>query len=97
MYAGRIVEKGTVDQVLDTPMHPYTDGLIGSVPSRTPRGERLPGIPGMTPNVLNLPAGCAFRTRCARATLQCEADPPEFMAHAGHAHRCFQPLAAVTA
>ena len=49
MYAGRIVEKGTVDQVLDTPMHPYTNGLIGSVPSRTPRGERLRGIPGMTP------------------------------------------------
>ena len=49
---------------------PYTRGLIGSVPSRTPRGERLPGIPGMTPNVLNLPVGCAFRTRCARADAQ---------------------------
>jgi peptide/nickel transport system ATP-binding protein len=92
MYAGRIVEKGTVDQVLDTPMHPYTNGLIGSVPSRTPRGERLRGIPGMTPNVMNLPVGCAFRTRCARATAQCESDPPEFMAQEGHAHRCFHPV-----
>jgi peptide/nickel transport system ATP-binding protein len=92
MYAGRIVEKGTVDQVLDRPMHPYTNGLIGSVPSRTPRGERLRGIPGMTPSVLNLPAGCAFRTRCARATAACEADPPEFMVSEGHAHRCFHPV-----
>jgi peptide/nickel transport system ATP-binding protein len=94
MYAGRIVEKGTVDQVLDTPVHPYTKGLIGSVPSRTPRGERLRGIPGMTPNVLNLPVGCAFRTRCSRATAECEADPPEFMEAAGHAHRCFHPVMA---
>ena len=97
MYAGRIVEKGTVDQVLDTPMHPYTNGLLGSVPSRTPRGERLRGIPGMTPNVLNLPVGCAFRTRCSRATPQCETDPPEFDEAAGHAHRCFHPMMAVVA
>ena len=97
MYAGRIVEKGTVDQVLDSPMHPYTHGLIGSVPSRTARGERLRGIPGMTPSVLNLPAGCAFRTRCGHADAQCELDPPEFAAGAGHAHRCFHPLAGVPA
>ena len=98
MYAGRIVEKGTVDQVLDRPMHPYTNGLIGSVPSRTPRGERLRGIPGMTPNVLNLPVGCAFRARCARATGACEADPPEFVVEEGegaHAHRCFHPVMAL--
>ena len=93
MYAGRIVEKGTVPQVLDKPMHPYTVGLIGSVPSRTPRGERLPVIPGMTPNVMNLSAGCAFRTRCSRASAQCETDPPEFVAGTGHAHRCFHPVA----
>ena len=92
MYAGRIVEKGSVAEVLDQPMHPYTDGLIGSVPSRTKRGERLRGIPGMTPSVLNLPVGCAFRTRCARATARCEQDPPEFGVGHGHAHRCFHPL-----
>lgn len=97
MYAGRIVEKGTVDQVLDTPLHPYTAGLLGSVPSRTPRGERLRGIPGLTPNVLNLPAGCAFRTRCARHTDICETDPPEFEAAHAHRHRCFHPLEAVLA
>ena len=97
MYAGRIVEKGSVDDVLDRPLHPYTRGLIGSVPSRTPRGERLPGIPGMTPNVLNLPVGCAFRTRCARADGTCEQDPPEMEGAPGHVHRCFHPLEAVVA
>ena len=97
MYAGRIVEKGSVDQVLGHPLHPYTHGLIGSVPSRNKRGERLRGIPGMTPSVLNLPAGCAFRTRCARADARCERDPPEFMVGAGHAHRCFHPLDDVAA
>ncbi len=97
MYAGRIVEKGTVDQVLDHPKHPYTQGLINSVPSRTPRGERLRGIPGMTPNVLNLPVGCAFRTRCSHADAQCELDPPEFPSAGGHAHRCFHPLTEVAA
>ncbi|MBC7801046.1 MAG: ABC transporter ATP-binding protein [Gemmatimonadaceae bacterium] len=97
MYAGRIVEKGSVDQVLDRPMHPYTHGLIGSVPSRNKRGDRLRGIPGMTPNVLNLPVGCAFRTRCAHADAQCQKDPPEFPVGAGHAHRCFHPLMDVSA
>jgi len=97
MYAGRIVEKGTVEDVLDQPMHPYTAGLIGSVPSRTRRGERLPGIPGMTPNVLNLPPGCAFRTRCKRADATCAADPPEFAEDAAHLHRCFHPLVAIPA
>jgi len=97
MYAGRIVEKGSVDQVLDRPLHPYTHGLIGSVPSRNKRGERLRGIPGMTPSVLNLPVGCAFRTRCPRADAQCEQDPPEFQVGAGHAHRCFHPLGGIAA
>ena len=97
MFDGRIVEQGTVAQVLDAPLHPYTAGLIGSVPSRTPRGQRLPGIPGLTPSVLNLPPGCAFRWRCARASARCEADPPEFAGDAGHVHRCFHPLVSVPA
>jgi peptide/nickel transport system ATP-binding protein len=92
MYAGRIVEAGDAADVLDRPLHPYTAGLIGSVPSRNHRGEKLHQIPGMTPSLLALPAGCAFRSRCARADAACEAQPPE--AGVGHIARCFHPLPA---
>lgn len=91
MYAGRIVETGPVEAVLDRPLHPYTHGLIGSVPSRNQRGKRLRQITGMTPSLLNLPVGCAFRTRCARADAACEADPPSTAPAPGRALRCFHP------
>jgi peptide/nickel transport system ATP-binding protein len=71
MYAGRIVESGPVDAVLERPLHPYTIGLIGSVPSRNQRGAPLYQIPGMTPSLIGLDAGCAFRTRCPRADDAC--------------------------
>ncbi|NDH54380.1 MAG: ABC transporter ATP-binding protein [Betaproteobacteria bacterium] len=67
MYAGRIVEQGPVDQVLDAPLHPYTRGLIDSVPANNQRGQALHQIPGMTPSLLNRPAGCVFRDRCPQA------------------------------
>jgi peptide/nickel transport system ATP-binding protein len=76
MYAGKIVEYGDVGEVLDLPLHPYTHGLIGSVPSRNKRGEPLRQIPGMTPSLLGLQPGCAFRTRCPRAGTDC-AEMPE--------------------
>ncbi|MFT4268568.1 MAG: ABC transporter ATP-binding protein, partial [Xenophilus sp.] len=66
MYAGRIVETGPVDDVLDQPQHPYTQGLIGSLPSANRRGARLKQIPGLAPNLLRLPPGCAFAPRCPR-------------------------------
>jgi len=91
MYAGRIVETGSVTDVLDRPMHPYTAGLIGSVPSRNKRGARLSQIPGMTPSLIDLPVGCAFRTRCPRADTACAADPPETSTVPGRALRCFHP------
>ena len=75
MYAGRIVEQGSVDQVLDVPFHPYTHGLIGSVPSRNKRGVPLRQIPGTTPSLMSLPPGCAFKTRCERADAACETMP----------------------
>ena len=93
MYAGRIVETGTVDEVLDRPLHPYTKGLIGSVPSRTLRGERLRQIPGMTPSPLDRPQGCAFRTRCAQAEADCAQEPPLTHPAAGRDLRCFHPIA----
>ena len=91
MYAGRIVEQGTVDQVLDNPLHPYTHGLIGSVPSQNTRGQRLLQIPGMTPSMLNLPVGCAFHTRCPRADDACLEQPDMTTPEAGRNVRCFHP------
>jgi peptide/nickel transport system ATP-binding protein len=95
MYAGRIVERGTVAEVLDRPLHPYTSGLIGSVPSRNKRGEPLRQIPGMTPSLLNLPPGCAFRTRCPRAAAPCMEEPAIREILPGREARCFLPLTSV--
>ncbi|MBS7790377.1 ABC transporter ATP-binding protein [Roseococcus sp. SDR] len=91
MYAGRVVEDGPVSEVLDRPLHPYTHGLIGSVPSRNKRGEPLRQIPGMTPSLLKLPAGCAFRTRCPRADEACLADQPLRALLPGRQARCIHP------
>lgn len=91
MYAGKIVESGSVQQVLEQPRHPYTLGLIASAPSRNPRGQPLRQIPGMTPSMLNLPAGCAFRERCDRASAACK-QPPPLQQFDGRALRCFHPL-----
>jgi peptide/nickel transport system ATP-binding protein len=96
MYAGRIVESGTVEQVLGRPRHPYTHGLIASAPSRNPRGQPLHQIPGSTPSLLNLPAGCAFRNRCPFATAICEQTPPPGMVDA-RILRCFHPMQDVAA
>ena len=91
MYAGRDVEQGNVDEVLDHPLHPYTFGLIGSVPSRNRRGQPLHQIPGMTPSLLNLPPGCAFRARCDRASDECQREPPVLEFGAERRARCFHP------
>jgi peptide/nickel transport system ATP-binding protein len=91
MYAGRIVEQGDVGDVLDTPLHPYTHGLLGSVPNRNRRGEPLRQIPGMTPSLLTLPPGCAFRARCPRAGEDC-GDMPELRDwRPGRGARCHRP------
>ncbi|MBI1244215.1 MAG: ATP-binding cassette domain-containing protein [Alphaproteobacteria bacterium] len=94
MYAGRIVERGSVDEVLDRPAHPYTAGLIGSVPSRNAKGTPLVQIPGVMPSLLNLPSGCAFRQRCARADDACAAAAPEPVG-ARRQVRCIHPLTEV--
>ena len=91
MYAGRLVEQGPIDAVLDAPAHPYTVGLIGSVPSRNRRGGRLFQIPGMTPSLLNIEPGCAFRNRCPRATAACLQEPPVVADRSGREVRCFNP------
>ena len=91
MYAGRIVESGDVDSILDRPLHPYTRGLIGSVPGHSKRGEELTQIPGMTPSLLNLPAGCAFRPRCPRGDDTCLKMPEITSPFDEREVRCYHP------
>ena len=95
MYAGRIVERGTVDQVLDSPRHPYTAGLIASTPIANDRGRPLRQIPGSAPPPLGRPEGCPFRPRCPRATETCLAEPPETVVSENRGWRCFHPLEGV--
>ena len=91
MYAGRIVEQGKLDDVLDHPVHPYTVGLLGSVPGHNTRGHRLYQIPGMTPSLLKLPGGCAFKERCPRADAACDVHPEITEPVAGRQVRCCHP------
>jgi peptide/nickel transport system ATP-binding protein len=93
MYAGRIVEEGSVDEIVDAPLHPYTRGLLDSVPTNNVVGQPLKQIPGMTPSVLGLGHGCAFRPRCARAAAGC-AELPELTARGLRRVRCIDPLEA---
>jgi peptide/nickel transport system ATP-binding protein len=92
MYAGRIVEEGEVEDVLDAPAHPYTRGLLDSVPANN-AGGRLNQIPGMTPSLLKLAPGCAFRERCRYAAGRC-AEMPELAPLGARRVRCHFPLAA---
>jgi peptide/nickel transport system ATP-binding protein len=94
MYAGRIVEDGPVEAVLDHPRHPYTRGLLDSVPANNVargKGTRLRQIPGMTPSLLKLGAGCAFRDRCDRAIDACAA-MPELLPEGERRLRCVHPV-----
>ena len=91
MYAGRVVESGLTADILDHPRHPYTIGLIGSVPSNDQGGARLYQIPGMAPSPLALPQGCAFSPRCAHATLRCREEQPQITAERQRTLRCFHP------
>ena len=93
MYAGRIVESGTVDDILGHAMHPYTRGLLDSIPARNVPGRPLAQIPGMTPAPLELGMACAFRERCPRAIEPCAIAPAESRPAPGRALRCFNPAA----
>jgi oligopeptide/dipeptide ABC transporter ATP-binding protein len=76
MYAGRIVEAGPVERIFTSPKHPYTQGLLESMPTRSRRGERLKVIKGSVPNPFNMPVGCNFAPRCPARFGPCgEHDP----------------------
>jgi oligopeptide/dipeptide ABC transporter ATP-binding protein len=76
MYAGRVVERGTVDEVLLQPRHPYTEGLLASIPSKGMRGQRLNVIKGAVPNPFNMPPGCNFSPRCPYRFEPCSTNDP---------------------
>jgi len=93
MYAGRIVEMGPVDALLDAPIHPYTRGLLGSLPSAGTPGQPLMQIPGATPSLARLPQGCAFAPRCGFGTDICRTHAPESLPHGdARSARCHHPL-----
>lgn len=95
MYAGRVVERGTVDEIVRNPQHPYTRGLLGAN-VRPGQAERPIAIPGSPPNLANLPPGCAFAPRCPIAADACWEGVPDLVeSAAGHDLRC--PVAADTA
>jgi peptide/nickel transport system ATP-binding protein/oligopeptide transport system ATP-binding protein len=77
MYAGRVVEQGTLDDIFYDPQHPYTWGLLGSITRiDSDRSQRLPAIPGLPPSLLRPPKGCHFRPRCPHAFEKCTEVPP---------------------
>ena len=92
MYAGRIVETGAADAVLDRPLHPYTHGLIGSVPSRNLRGRSCAQIPGMTPSLLSLPPAAPSAPAARAPTPACEQEPRRPNRCPARRPRCFHPL-----
>ena len=89
MYAGELVETGSAKEVFNTPSHPYTRGLLRCIPlpGKTERGSTLGTIPGIVPSLIGDVTGCAFRTRCPHATLECRGDIPRHTS-GGHAFRC---------
>ena len=91
MYAGKIVEYGTADQIFETPMHPYTHGLMNCIPKLNDDNEtRLHVIPGMVPSPDRMPKGCAFCPRCSEAKKICEEKMPELIEIDGQKVRCFK-------
>lgn len=94
MYAGKCVEYGPKEQLLLHPRHPYTVGLIRSVPLiEARRTKRLKSIPGFPPDMLNLPPGCPFAPRCEHAQSKCRTEMPDLVSDNGeHAYACYFPV-----
>lgn len=95
MYAGKVVEEGSVQDVIAHPQHPYTKGLIHSIPRLTqPRDEALHVIPGNIPDLKDMPKGCRFAPRCSLSCERCENEQPQMKEKAaGHSVRCFMAFA----
>jgi oligopeptide/dipeptide ABC transporter ATP-binding protein len=92
MYAGEVVESGTLAAIFDDPRHPYTQGLLSSMPDLTAPGERLPVIVGRVPELTALPPGCRFAPRCPNRIARCEQEHPDLeRAHERRELRCYNP------
>jgi len=95
MYAGKLAEKAAADMVVDSPKHPYTNLLLSSLPEVGVRFEeqRLAGIPGRPPSLLDPPTGCRFRDRCPLAFEKCGEEPPFAAVEPGHSAACWKVAA----
>lgn len=93
MYAGKVVEQGTVEDIFYRPKHPYTKGLLDSIPhfESGHRADRLKTIPGLVPSLLKLPKGCRFQDRCTYVKPDCSASLPP-LSNEAHRVACFHPL-----
>jgi len=89
MYAGRIAEIGPVGDVVRSPHHPYTEGLMGSIPSLESRVARLRQIDGAMPRLNAIPKGCAFNLRCTKAIARCQDERPELLPAGTTQAACF--------
>ena len=90
MYASRVVESGPVKELFKAPRHPYTEGLLKSIPGLAGHTERLPHIPGQVPSLMHLPKGCSFADRCPYATARCREEQPELKTDGKRRLACFR-------
>ena len=89
MYGGSVQEVAEITELFDNPMHPYTEGLLGSIPRYAQKGQPLQAIPGNVPSIMDFPAGCRFSTRCAKVMDRCHGEePPLREMKPGHLVRC---------
>jgi oligopeptide/dipeptide ABC transporter ATP-binding protein len=98
MYAGRAAEKGTKHHIFYEPHHPYTKGLLESIPNSSAAGDRLRPIPGQPPSLINLPSGCKFHPRCTYVMDKCVTEEPQLMQIGmdfGHSSACWLPTDAI--
>ena len=92
MYAGRIIEQATVEDLFANPRHPYTLGLLEAMPRISSPSGKLPTIPGIVPSPGNRPAGCYFAERCSRSTARCSNEHPPLDGDAVHQFACWNPV-----
>lgn len=92
MYAGQVIETGKVKEIINNPRHPYTKGLLNSIPKISENRERLDNIPGTVPQLGQMPSGCRFAPRCSKATEKCQMEPEMIDIGAGHQAKCFYAI-----